>query len=86
MASLKELRAADHQRQVDAQDHLGAMKMVAASKLRRAQARAEAARPYAEAMQRMLAALARSVASVATTCAAAARRHRKGPGASADRR
>jgi len=37
-----------------------AMKMVAAAKLRRAQARAEAARPYAEAMQRMLAALAKS--------------------------
>jgi len=39
-----------------------AMKMVAASKLRRAQSRAEAARPYAEAMQRMLEALARNVA------------------------
>ena len=39
-----------------------AMKMVAASKLKRAQAHAEAARPYAEAMQRMLAALARNVA------------------------
>ncbi len=38
-----------------------AMKMVAASKLRRAQAHAEAARPYAEAMQRMLSALARNV-------------------------
>jgi F-type H+-transporting ATPase subunit gamma len=35
-----------------------AMKMVAASKLRRAQSQAEAARPYAERMQRMLAALA----------------------------
>ena len=30
------------------------MKMVAASKLRRAQAQAEAARPYAERMERML--------------------------------
>lgn len=39
-----------------------AMKMVAASKLRRAQAQAEAARPYAERMQRMLSALAASVA------------------------
>ena len=39
-----------------------AMKMVAAAKLRRAQTRAEAARPYAEAMQRMLAALASSMA------------------------
>ncbi len=38
-----------------------AMKMVAASKLRRAQSQAEAARPYAERMQRMLAALAANV-------------------------
>ena len=35
-----------------------AMKMVAASKLRRAQENAEAARPYAESMERMLASLA----------------------------
>ncbi|EHH66978.1 F0F1 ATP synthase subunit gamma [Gluconobacter morbifer] len=35
-----------------------AMKMVAASKLRRAQSQAEAARPYAEAMRRMMAELA----------------------------
>ena len=34
-----------------------AMKMVAAAKLRRAQSRAEAARPYAERMERMLASL-----------------------------
>jgi F-type H+-transporting ATPase subunit gamma len=39
-----------------------AMKMVAASKLRRAQHQAEAARPYAERMERMLASLAASVA------------------------
>jgi F-type H+-transporting ATPase subunit gamma len=39
-----------------------AMKMVAAAKLRRAQAQAEAARPYAERMQRMLASLGVSVA------------------------
>ena len=38
-----------------------AMKMVAASKLRRAQMQAEAARPYAERMERMLGALAASV-------------------------
>jgi F-type H+-transporting ATPase subunit gamma len=38
-----------------------AMKMVAAAKLRRAQQRAEAARPYAERMERMLGALAASV-------------------------
>jgi F-type H+-transporting ATPase subunit gamma len=39
-----------------------AMKMVAASKLRRAQVQAELARPYAERMERMLAELAASVA------------------------
>ena len=38
-----------------------AMKMVAASKLRRAQAAAEAARPYADRMERMLGALAVSL-------------------------
>jgi F-type H+-transporting ATPase subunit gamma len=40
-----------------------AMKMVAAAKLRRAQSRAEAARPYAERMAAMLAALGAAVAS-----------------------
>ncbi len=39
-----------------------AMKMVAAAKLRRAQSRAEAARPYAERMERMLASLGSAVA------------------------
>jgi F-type H+-transporting ATPase subunit gamma len=39
-----------------------AMKMVAAAKLRRAQAQAEAARPYAERMQRMLSSLGAAVA------------------------
>ena len=39
-----------------------AMKMVAASKLRRAQENAEAARPYAERMERMLGAIAGSMA------------------------
>ncbi len=41
-----------------------AMKMVAASKLRRAQERAEAARPYAERMERMVRAIAERVAGV----------------------
>jgi len=41
-----------------------AMKMVAASKLRRAQSQAEAARPYAERMERMLRALAASVSDM----------------------
>ena len=39
-----------------------AMKMVAAAKLRRAQEKAEAARPYAERMSRMLGSLAGSLA------------------------
>ncbi len=39
-----------------------AMKMVAATKLRRAQERAEAARPYAERMERMVSAIAERVA------------------------
>jgi F-type H+-transporting ATPase subunit gamma len=43
-----------------------AMKMVAASKLRRAQSQAEAARPYAERMERMLRAVAASVAGSPT--------------------
>jgi F-type H+-transporting ATPase subunit gamma len=43
-----------------------AMKMVAASKLRRAQTQAEAARPYAERMERMLASLAANVAGSPT--------------------
>jgi F-type H+-transporting ATPase subunit gamma len=43
-----------------------AMKMVAASKLRRAQGQAEAARPYAVRMERMLAALAANVAGSPT--------------------
>ncbi|MCS6853785.1 MAG: F0F1 ATP synthase subunit gamma [Elioraea sp.] len=38
-----------------------AMKMVAASKLKRAQAQAQAARPYAERMERMLGSLAASI-------------------------
>jgi F-type H+-transporting ATPase subunit gamma len=43
-----------------------AMKMVAASKLRRAQSQAEAARPYAERMERMLRSVAASVAGSPT--------------------
>jgi len=43
-----------------------AMKMVAASKLKRAQSQAEAARPYAERIERMLGALAANVAGSPT--------------------
>ncbi|MCG0995021.1 F0F1 ATP synthase subunit gamma [Acetobacter indonesiensis] len=57
MASLKELRARIGSIK-STRKITSAMKMVAAAKLRRAQASAEAARPYAEAMRRMLAELA----------------------------
>lgn len=61
MASLKELRArigsVKSTRKITS-----AMKMVAAAKLRRAETRAAAARPYADAMRRMLAEVGRSVA------------------------
>ena len=59
MASLKALRARINSVK-STRKITSAMKMVAASKLKRAQAQAEAARPYAERMQRMLAALAKS--------------------------
>ena len=60
MASLKSLRIRINSVK-STQKITSAMKMVAASKLRRAQAQAEAARPYADRMERMLGALAQSV-------------------------
>src|SRR5665213_1354203 len=45
---------------LDAEDHVGA-EVVAASRLRRAQEQAEAARPYAQRMERMLGSLAASL-------------------------
>src|SRR6201994_5211176 len=63
MASLKALRARINSVK-STRKITSAMKMVAASKLRRAQAQAEAARPYAERMERMLRALASSVADM----------------------
>jgi F-type H+-transporting ATPase subunit gamma len=61
MASLKDLRmkivSVKSTRKITS-----AMKMVAASKLRRAQSAAEAARPFAERMERMLGTLAASLA------------------------
>ncbi|HYZ64551.1 MAG TPA: F0F1 ATP synthase subunit gamma, partial [Acetobacteraceae bacterium] len=59
MASLKALRGRINSVK-STRKITSAMKMVAASKLKRAQNQAEAARPYAERMQRMLAALAAS--------------------------
>jgi len=63
MASLKALRARINSVK-STRKITSAMKMVAASKLRRAQQQAEAARPYAERMERMLAALATSIAGL----------------------
>jgi F-type H+-transporting ATPase subunit gamma len=61
MPSLKDLR--NRIRSVrSTQKITSAMKMVAASRLRRAQEQAEAARPYAERMERVLASLAGSMA------------------------
>ncbi len=59
-----------------------AMQMVAASKLRRAQAAAEAARPYAERMDTVVANIAARRGGLGQ-CAAAARRHRQRQGSSA---
>ncbi len=61
MASLKDLRNRIASVK-STQKITSAMKMVAAAKLRRAQERAEAARPYAERMERMLGSLAGSLA------------------------
>ena len=60
MPSLKSLRIRINSVK-STQKITSAMKMVAASKLRRAQTQAEAARPYAERMERMLGTLAASV-------------------------
>ena len=57
MPSLKALRTRINSVK-STQKITSAMKMVAASKLRRAQAQAEAAQPYADRMERMLRALA----------------------------
>ena len=62
MASLKDLRGRINSVK-STRKITQAMKMVAAAKLRRAQAQAEAARPYAERMERMLASLGSAVAS-----------------------
>src|ERR1700740_3241938 len=64
MPSLKDLRVRINSVK-STQKITSAMKMVAASKLRRAQQQAEAARPYSERMERMPRALAASVADMA---------------------
>ena len=65
MPSLKDLR--NRIRSVKSTQKItSAMKVVAASRLKRAQDAAEAARPYAERMQRMTASLARSMSGMPT--------------------
>jgi F-type H+-transporting ATPase subunit gamma len=63
MPSLKDLRTRINSVK-STQKITSAMKMVAASKLRRAQAQAEAARPYAERMGKVLANIAASVTDI----------------------
>jgi len=65
MPSLKALRTRINSVK-STQKITSAMKMVAASKLRRAQTQAEAARPYAQRMERMLGSLAANVAGSPT--------------------
>ncbi len=63
MPSLKDLRVRIRSVQ-STQKITSAMKMVAASRLRRAQEQAEAARPYAQRMERVLASLASRMAAM----------------------
>ena len=65
MASLKDMRVRIAATKAT-QKITKAMQMVAASKLRRAQAAAEAARPYAERMEKMLGNIAASVSDVSS--------------------
>jgi F-type H+-transporting ATPase subunit gamma len=65
MPSLKDLRLRIRSVQ-STQKITAAMKVVAASRLRRAQEQAEAARPYARRMERVLASLAERMAGLAT--------------------
>ena len=83
MASLKDMRVRIAATKAT-QKITKAMQMVAASKLRRAQAAAEAARPYAERMDKVLGNIAASVAGPRLGAGAAAR-HRQRPRASAGR-
>src|SRR5260370_6313985 len=63
MPTLKELRVRIRSVR-STQKITAAMKMVAASRLRRAQEQAEAARPYAQRMERVLASLAERMAGL----------------------
>ena len=81
MASLKDMRNRIAATKAT-QKITKAMQMVAASKLRRAQAAAEAARPYAERMDKVLGNIAASVADLDSAPPLLAR-HRQRPRASA---
>ena len=83
MASLKDMRVRIAATKAT-QKITKAMQMVAASKLRRAQAAAEAARPYAESMETVLGNIA-AIGGGAGRGAQAARRHRQRPRPSAGR-
>ena len=83
MASLKDMRVRIASTKAT-QKITKAMQMVAASKLRRAQAAAEAARPYAERMGTVLGNIA-AARRRHRQRAEASGRHRRGPGASAGR-
>jgi len=72
MASLKDMRVRIAATKAT-QKITKAMQMVAASKLRRAQVAAEAARPYAERMEKVLASIASAVAMTSPASAAAPR-------------
>ena len=78
MASLKDLRNRIAATKAT-QKITKAMQMVAASKLRRAQAAAEAARPYATQMDKVLGNIAASVAGLGKRAAAVARNRRHRP-------
>ena len=81
MASLKDMRVRIAATKAT-QKITKAMQMVAASKLRRAQVAAEAARPYAERMGKVLGKIAAAVAG-SDSAPQAAGRHRQRQGASA---
>ena len=81
MASLKDMRVRIASTKAT-QKITKAMQMVAASKLRRAQTAAEAARPYAEKMDAVISNIAQRCRRLARRPGAAGR-HRQGSGASA---
>ena len=84
MASLKDMRVRIASTKAT-QKITKAMQMVAASKLRRAQAAAEAARPYAERMEKVLGNIAVDASTDLDSAPKLLGRHRQRPGSSAGR-